>query len=182
VPLDDFLVAWNGPACRHLRDDPSVDVTNFHYAGRAPNNRWNDRGQPTLYLAGDHGVLIAELARHHRVDRPTESTQETLRRRIYDMTVHVDRLLDLRDPRLCEALSLVDVPSSFLNRETARATARFLRLTTPAQALLVPSMAFLDDDARWVLVLFLEKRSPDPSQFLTDVAVNGTFQLDPSST
>jgi hypothetical protein len=35
------------------------------------------------------------------------------------------------------------------------------------QALLVPSVAFLDDQARWNLVLFLEKLPPDPSRFIS---------------
>ena len=42
-------------------------------------------------------------------------------------------------------------------------------------------MAFLDDTARWVMVLFLEKLSPAPRAYLTDIIVDGTFQLDPAS-
>ena len=92
--------------------------------------------------------------------------------------MQIDALLDLRDARVLDQLSLTDTPSCFLDREIARATAQFLRRTTPAQGILVPSMAFLDQPDRWVLVLFLEKLPSDPGRFLTSVASTGVFRVD----
>jgi hypothetical protein len=50
---------------------------------------------------------------------------------------------------------------------SARATARFLRLTTSAEGLLVPSVAFLDDPSRWNRVLFLDKLPADVSSYMS---------------
>jgi hypothetical protein len=55
----------------------------------------------------------------------------------------------------------------FLDRAVARATAHFLRRTTSAGGLLVPSVAFLDDPARWNLVVFLENLPADISTVAT---------------
>jgi hypothetical protein len=59
-----------------------------------------------------------------------------------------------------------------LGRGVARATATFVRRTTSADTLLVPSVAFLDDPAPWNLVLFLEELPPDLST-LTKAAPAG---------
>ena len=60
-----------------------------------------------------------------------------------------------------------------------RATAPYLRTATPAQALLVPSVAFLDDLERWVAVLFLDKLPREPGRFLTDVAFDRVLAAGP---
>lgn len=46
-----------------------------------------------------------------------------------------------------------------------------------AQALLVPSMAFLDAPERWVLVLFLDKLPADHRHFVTALEAAGTFRV-----
>jgi len=51
--------------------------------------------------------------------------------------------------------------------QTSGHTARFLRLTTSAEGLLVPSVAFLDDPSRWNLVLFLDKLA-DVTSYVND--------------
>jgi hypothetical protein len=66
----------------------------------------------------------------------------------------------------------------FLNPEVARATATFIRHTTSVEALLVPSVAFLDDPTRWNLVLFLEKVPQDLNAFVS-VTPAGTFRVAP---
>jgi RES domain-containing protein len=133
------------------------------------DNRWNAAGQPTLYLAGDPGVALAEWARHLEIDRAARSGGAQ-RRRLYRMKATVDALLDLRDVATAAALGIEGYPHCFLDRDLCRATATYLRTVTPAQALLVPSVAFLDDLARWVAVLFLDKLPPEPGRFLTAVA------------
>ena len=95
------------------------------------------------------------------------------------MDLTVDALVDLRDPAVHHALSLHNAPHCFLDKDVARSTAQFLRRTTPARALLVPSMAFLDDLERWVLVVFLDKLPADPSRFITAVEPAGTFTVAP---
>ena len=148
MPADEFLTPWAGAACRHISDDSPIGVLDFRFAGTGRRNRWNLSGQPTLYLASDHGVLIGEFARHLDRDRalPGQPTAEA--RRVYDLRVRLDAALDLRDPRLCAELSLRDAPACFLDRALCQAVSGYVRRTTPAQALLVPSIAFLDDPHR----------------------------------
>lgn len=183
MSFDTYLRPWSGFACRHIADDATYDILDFSYAGRGRNNRWNVYSQPTLYLASDHRVAIAEFARHFGEDvslpikRPETVGWRTVSRRIYDLTVRIERMLDLRDPSLCGALALSDAPSCFLDRAITRATAQFLRQTTPAQALLVPSVALLDQPDRYALVLFLEKLHADPRSFVTSVRRDGIFHF-----
>jgi hypothetical protein len=74
---------------------------------------------------------------------------------------------------------LKDAPNCFLDQKIARATAQFIRQTTIVEAIFVPSMAFLDQMDKWVLVLFLEKLSMDkPLEFLPKVEDYGYFNLE----
>ncbi len=175
-------------ACRHISDGATYDILDFQYAGRGRNNRWNVYDEPTLYLASDHRVAIAEFARHfdedasQRMRRPESVGRRAVARRIYDLDVQVDYALDLRDPALCAALSLDNAPYCFLDREIARAAVRFIRWTTPAQALLVPSMALFDQTERYAIVLFLDKLPTEPRAFITAVQPDGVFHFgDPDS-
>jgi RES domain-containing protein len=177
--FDPFVRPWVGPACRHVPDRADTDILDVRFAGTGPASRWNEPGEPTLYLAGDHGVAIAEFARHYDANRRPPAGGGATMRRLYDLQVAVDRTLDLRDTRLLAALSLPDAPACFLDRAVCRAVAGFLRTTTAAQALLVPSVAFLDDPNRWVLALFLDKLPGDVGRFLPTVRANGTFGIDP---
>ena len=179
MPLTAFLTPWLGPACRHIPVDAPFGVVDFRYAGRSSFNRWNRRGEPTLYLASDRAVAIAEFARHLRDDNDPAVGRHAITRRLFDLQVRLDAILDLRDPDVCAALALSGAPACFLDVEIARATADYVRRTTPAQALLVPSMAFLDDPHRWVMVLLLEKLPDDPSLFLPSVTVDGVFGVEP---
>ncbi|HVC31169.1 MAG TPA: RES family NAD+ phosphorylase [Steroidobacteraceae bacterium] len=180
MAIQDLLRPWAGVAYRHIPADATTGVLNFRLATPIRENRWNSTGQPTLYLASDCGVVIGEYARHFEDGRDTEQGRGTGARRIYRITVTVEHLLDLRDPRAHEALSLVNAPVCFLDETIARATADYVRQMTPAQALLVPSMVFLDDPTRWALVLFLEKLPADPHAFLSAEA-DRIFRLFPSS-
>lgn len=166
-------------AYRHLPAHvDAAGVLDFSRAGLALNNRWNVSGEPTLYAAGDVGVAIAEWARHFAADR-TEIpglAQDAVERTIYRLDLILERVLDLRAPELWEDLQLDNAPYCFLERALARATAQFLRRTTQAQALLVPSVAMLDQLERWVMVLFLEKLPEDPTRFITAVHAEGPFR------
>ena len=178
MPINGFLTPWVGAACRHIAADAAYGVLDFRFAGRSPANRWNRPNEPTRYLASDQAVAIAEFARHLNDDLSATTRRFATRRRIYDLRVRLDATLDLRDLGLCAELSIHDAPSSFLDCGNSRAVAGFLRSTTPAQALLVPSMAFLDNPERWLIVLLLEKLPTDPALFLPAVTADGVFGLE----
>jgi RES domain-containing protein len=178
VAVDPLLTPWSGDAYRHVPAGLDVDVLDFRYAGQAGDNRWNVAGEPTLYLASDRGVVIAEFARHLSVNIVHGIEQRATVRQIYRLRIAVAHLLDLRDHRVLDALSIDNAPHCFLDPQLGRGTARAVRSTTAAQAMLVPSVAFLDDPERWVAMLFLEKLPPDPRQFIRAVEALGTFHLD----
>jgi len=162
-----FLHPWRGTAFRHMPAGSRFDVLDTRFAGLAADNRWNEAGEPTFYLAGDLGVALAEYARHLREDVGMPGTPPVHERAVYRIDVRVEALLDLRDPHVRSAIGLHGGARRFLERDVARATARFLRRTTAAEALLVPSVAFLDDFERWNLVLFLDKLPPDVTTYLS---------------
>jgi RES domain-containing protein len=173
MTLGAHLRSWSGRALRHIPAGAHLDVLDFRYAGLGADNRWNEPGHPTLYLAGDEGVLIAEWGRHFAINRTPQLQSMTVERIPYTLELSIDFLLDLRDTDVCDSLSLTDAPFCFANIAVARATAQFVRGTTQAQALLVPSMGFLDDLDRWCLVVFLEKFPSDPRSFISSVTRSG---------
>ncbi len=99
-----------------------------------------------------------------------------LSRRIFDLEITIEHVLDLRDPQVCTALSLAGNPECFLDRAVARATAGFLRRTTGVEALLLPSMAFLDQLDRWVMAIFLEKLPDGVERLVTAVTKDGILR------
>ena len=100
----------------------------------------------------------------------------TVERSVFSLDAAFDAVLDMRNAKVCHALSLDNAPLCFLDRDVARATAHFVRRTSAAQALLVPATGFLDDPERWRLVVFLEKLPPDPTQFISAVIPRGPLR------
>jgi RES domain-containing protein len=180
MALQDRIGPWSGYAVRHIPDTPNkpYDIYNFSYCGRSNENRWNVAGEPTLYLAKEKDVALAEYARHFKVDRTPGLASKTYRRKVYRFQVQLDCVLDLGQPEAWTELSLIAAPTCFNDKSVARATAQFIRYTTEAQAIVVPSVAFLDDLTQWCLVLFLEKLAPDPRAFLPSVQQDGYFQVE----
>jgi len=168
MPLNAHLSGWSGDAYRHIPEISPFDPLDFRFSGLGADNRWNAPGHPTLYLAGDEGVLIAEWGRHFSVNRTPALQQETVERSVYRLHISLDAVLDLRDDAVCRDLSLEDAPLCFLDRELARAVATFIRVSTSAQAMLAPSVSFLDQPHRWCLVIFLDKL-PDLRTFISSV-------------
>jgi RES domain-containing protein len=177
MTLAGLVTPWSGSACRHIPDPSPYDLLDTRFAAQSRANRWNRPGEPTLYLASDHAVLIAEFARHLRDERDRTLEPALRARRINELKLSLDAMLDLRDAQVQNALSLGDTPECFLDREFARATAGFVRQTTPAQGILAPSVAFLDQPARWVMALFLEKF--DLARVVTDVTPDGLLRVEP---
>lgn len=175
MALRAHLRPWSGTALRHIAAGAQYDVLDFRYAGRGADNRWNAPDQPTLYLAGDEGVVIAEWGRHFAVNRTPALQLQTVERTIYRVRLTFEAVLDLRQQVVWADLSLTAAPQCFLNMTLARAVAQFVRSTTEAQALLVPSVCFLDQLDRWCLVVFLD-RFAHPSDFITAVETVGPLR------
>jgi RES domain-containing protein len=162
MALGDFLEPWSGFGVRHIPEGSPYGILDFRFSSRAKDNRWNVEGQPTLYLASEKDVALAEYARHLQIDRSTTLTRQTRARHVWRLELTLKHVIDLRNPQLWKELSLQNPPSCFLDPEQARAVAQFVRKTTLAEAVLVPSMAFLDKPDRWVMAVFLEKLLTDP--------------------
>ncbi|MEN9567901.1 MAG: hypothetical protein RLZZ69_3097 [Cyanobacteriota bacterium] len=191
--LQNLMEPWSGKAYRHLPDG-NYDVYNFSYTGLAANNRWNIQGEQTLYLAGGVDVAAGEWSRHYgayklatqvrqtaplQFNRSQQLAAKTKRRKVYQMTVKLNHTLNLCRHLCWQELSLKDAPNCFLDQKIARATAQFIRQTTIVEAIFVPSMAFLDQMDKWVLVVFLEKLSMDkPLEFLPKVEDYGYFKVE----
>jgi len=179
MSLQSLIQSWSGHAVRHIPDTPGLtyNILDFSYCGRSAENRWNVSGEPTLYLAKEKDVALAEYARHYQVNRTPGLAAKTYRRKVYRFEVRLNHVLDLTDPHVWQALSLADAPHCFKDKSVARATANFIRNTTTTQGILVPSMACWADLTRWCLVLFLEQLPSDPAQFLPQVASDGYFEI-----
>jgi len=144
-------------------------------AARFGAGRWHAKGEHTLYLASDRGVAVAEFARHLRTRYPPEE-RELRDRFIFQIDVGIHCVVDLRVDVVCRQLSLPTDPAWIRDLEATRRVARGLRQESPAQAIIVPSMAFLDDPERWNMVIFREKLPTYPEPFLTDVRQVGTIR------
>lgn len=172
------LHPWAGVGYRHLPSDvPASAVLDFSFLGLSRTNRWSAYGEKTLYLAGDMGVAVSEWGRYVGTGRTPLLGRQAVTRTAYRLEVTVNRVLDLRDPGAWSDLHLTNAPACFLQIEIARATAHFIRHTTDAQGIFVPSVAMLDKLDRWNLVLFVEKLPADPAQFIKRVDVEGLMSL-----
>ena len=160
---------WIGAAYRHIRANARRHVLDFRFAGTSARNRWNAPDEPTLYLAGDPGVLVAEWGRHLHGSFDDAVIRETLERDVYRLSVRLERVLDLRLPDLARQAGVHRYPEDILEHDRARAAARWIRTETPAQAMLVPSVAFLDDPARWNLVVFLDRVPGEVATWISNV-------------
>jgi RES domain-containing protein len=178
MAIQSHLRSWQGHAVRHIPARAKYDIYDFSYAGKSAENRWNFQGEPTLYLAKEKNVALGEYARHFQIDRTIGLGRKTQERAVYRFEVKLADTIDLCDPSVWRELSLVNAPDCFKDREKARATANFLRYTTDATAIFVPSMAFLDDLEQWCLVLFLEKLATNVREFLPDAVTDGTFKIE----
>ncbi len=145
------LTAFHGTAWCHVPADEPVRLEEL--AGADGGNRWNRQGQPTLYLALDLGVAIAEMARH--LDLAPDD--EPVRRRLIGMSVRVHGLIDLRTPGARRNLGGPAGAAALLDRDLARRLADRARSDEACLGLLTPSMAFLDDPSRGNLVLFMDR-------------------------
>lgn len=165
--LERALMPWTGVAYRHISSRANRDVLDFRFVGRNADNRWNTAAEPSLYLAGDPGVVIAEWGRNFGYRRSEDVSETSVERSVFRLTLRLNAVLDLRDPSVAIALGANDAPACFTDRATAQTTAAFVRATTSANAIFVPSIAFLDDFTRWNLVIFLDTLPTDAGTWIT---------------
>ena len=177
MSLGPLLAPWKGEALRHIPKGSPYGPLDFRFAGLATDNRWNYPGERTLYLGKDRGVVVGEFSRHLQERRAPLAARQIVARQIFRLHLEIDRMLDLASPEVRSALSLPSDPACFPGIDYARATAHYIRVTTQAQGLIVPSMCFLDDVSRWCMVLFLEKLPPDPHDYVRAVDDWGELHL-----
>jgi RES domain-containing protein len=135
--------------------DEPLDLSRLAEA-ESGDDRWNERGEPTIYLALDRSVALAEWARH--ADGPG-------RRRFLRFRVDLENLAELRP-----------VPVNYADRSVTRRVAAALRARRDCVGLLVPSLAFPDQPERGNLVVFAERVGP-PAQWLHDPSAVGVIDL-----
>jgi RES domain-containing protein len=140
------LRPWSGEAfCTGPRDqqlDVALLVTR-------DGNRWSANDEPTVYLAGDPGVAIAELGRHWgERDGPTA---------VWSVRFDLAAAVDLREPAAQRSLGLPDHPGWILDVDGCRAVAAALRERGDCDGIIVPSAALVDDPSRWNVVIFVER-------------------------
>lgn len=176
--LAEKIRPWSGPAFRHIPAEGAHDVRDLRFAGRRGAGRWHWQGQRTLYLASDAGVAIGEFARHLAVDRGGSVTPA--RRAVYEVRLDVDRALDLREQSVLAMIGRDDAPACWLDERIARATATFFRDTLDVQALIVPSVAYLDDPGRFNIVAFLENLPERVRTFLPRARRRSTVTVEPA--
>lgn len=182
MEVERFCHPFLGRAYRVIPDGPpggpANDPLDATFAANSDDNRWNRRGEPTRYLAGDSRVMAAEWARHVENAGLTSRIVRTAhRKRIYEIDLVLDAVLDLRQPSVCAALRLLDAPTCFLSKSLCHATASDLRRSTRTRALFVPSVALLDQLDRWVMVLFVDKFPSFPWPVVTLVKQRGTLPV-----
>jgi RES domain-containing protein len=175
--LVDLVRPWSGRAYRHIPADGRYDIRDLRFAGRRSSARWHWRGQPTLYLASSPAVAISEFARHLALDRG--GALLAARRAVYELGVELERTVDLRDPRVLSHVGRDDAPGCWLDERIARAVATFFRDSLDVQAVLVPSVAHLDDVERFNLVCFLENLPDNPRRFLPRARRRATVEVEP---
>lgn len=91
MALDAFPRPWSGPAFRHIPASSPIGVLDFRFAGRSADNRWNEPGEPTVYLASDRGVALAELARHFHEAPVPPARLQLVERAVFRLEVTIGR-------------------------------------------------------------------------------------------
>ncbi len=136
-----------------------------------PADRWSVPGARTAYLAGDPLVAIAEYVRHGP-ERGRPDDRRIVRLRLRDVVA-----LDLRAADVRSALGLPQGQDTLLDRTHARAVAFAIRARGLCQAILVPSMAFIDRPDRHNLIVFCETIPGGLASVLSGPVEVGQVQL-----
>jgi len=144
---------WRGTTFRQVpKGARPLDTSR---AGLA-RGRWNLPGEPTHHLASSREVAAAEWLRHLE-DMGLSAGAPVPPRDLYEVTVSLERTIDLRDGANQAQLSIDDMSKLVLDPVAARALATFVRSALDAEAIWVPSVAFLDRRDQGNLVIFLDR-------------------------
>jgi RES domain-containing protein len=128
---------------------PVVERLDVDRIVSSSGNRWSADGEPTLYLAGDAGIALAEVGRHWSPDDGPS--------RLWQVRVDLAAAIDLRDEATRTAVGVPTDPGWFLDRERCQEVGSRLRGLPRCDGLIVPSVAFLDDRSRWNAVVFIDR-------------------------
>jgi RES domain-containing protein len=163
---------WRGATFRHVPKGASpLDTAR---AGLA-RGRWNLPGEPTHYLASSREVAAAEWLRHLE-EAGLSASVAVPPRDLYEVTLSLQRTIDFRDGANQAQLSIDDMSKLVLDPVAARALATFVRSALHAEAIWVPSVAFLDRRDQGNLVIFLD-RLDGPLADLATVRLLGELTL-----
>src|SRR4029079_1804410 len=99
-------------ACCTAPTDPNLDSRSLITTHA---NRWSSEGEPTIYLASDPGVGLAELGRHWQ-----EQRDECY---VWSVLLILGAAADLRDRGVRSALGLPDEPTWVLDPDRCSALA-----------------------------------------------------------
>jgi RES domain-containing protein len=131
---------------------PDASQLDVHGLVTTDGNRWSAPGEPTLYLAGDAGVALAEVGRHWQPGPDPDPDELGL----WEVDLVLRAAVDLRPSETRAAAGIPDDPSWFLDRGRCRDLAQRLR-EAGCDGLVVPSVAFLDQLDRWNAVVFADR-------------------------
>jgi len=168
--LARLVVPVGGAVYCHAPADRPFDL---HALDRPDDSadRWSTPGTRSVYLAGDPLVAVTEYARHG----PAETTADD--RRLVRLQLRPVPALDLRTEAVRAALALGEGPGAYADRDLARRHALAIRTAGISAAIVVPSMAFLDQPDRRNLVLFCERLDDALERVLEDPEEVGRLQL-----
>jgi RES domain-containing protein len=159
MALDSLQRAWSGIGLRHVPTGATHGILDATHAARSRRNRWNEAGTPTFCFASDIAVVVAEFARHIQAELP-DGEPERQARDVWRVPISLGRLIDFRDPATSASIGLSKIDDWIGDIDRTQATARYVRQHADVQGLLVPSMGFLDDAARWNVVVYLDRIDP----------------------
>ena len=159
MALDSLQRAWSGIGLRHVPTGATHGILDATHAARSRRNRWNEAGTPTFCFASDIAVVVAEFARHIQAELP-DGEPERQARDVWRVPISLGRLIDVRDPATSASIGLSKIDDWIGDIDRTQATARYVRQHADVQGLLVPSMGFLDDAARWNVVVYLDRIDP----------------------
>lgn len=165
-----LIESFSGAVFCHAPGDRPFDLEALAHPAE-PDDRWSTPGAATAYLASDPAVALAEYGRH----RPGETGPAT-RRLVRLDAIGLD-VLDLRRPAVTAALGEPEEPHVWLDRERACDAARRIRDAAICQALIVPSMAFLDRRDAFNLVVFREAITGPLDEALREAVDIGRIEL-----
>lgn len=161
------LATYRGPAFCHVPADAPLDLSKLAESD-GDDDRWNAPGQPTIYLALDVAVALAEYARHVTSDDA---------RRLLRFDVRLDGVADLRHRHERADNGHDGPPVELADRAVARRVAASARSDSSCRGLIVPSIAFPDDPSRGNLVVFADRLPAALADWLGPPTTVGQVEL-----